>query len=116
MLPGGPEILARYGRADFGHWKDAGQAVRNRPATGSVTNEKTSSVAEGEQLGHRGPVAGGPGGGRAGGPAKQEQGKLAAAEAVGGVHVQDAPGDLGGVLAAAPLRGPPLSRLDGFRR
>src|SRR5205807_6010560 len=75
-----------------------------------------SGVAEGEELGDRGPVAGGAGGGRAGGPAQQEQGKLAAAEPVRGVHVQGGPDDLGGVLPAAPLRGPPLPRLDGFGR
>ena len=78
------------------------------PPRGAVMTRSRSGVAEGEQLGDRGPVAGGPGGDRAGGPAQQEQGKLAAAEPVRGVQIQGAACDLGGVIATGYMKGTKL--------
>src|SRR6185312_3448739 len=115
-FPGGGSNAGSSGEAMPGARNGAGQAVRARPATRSVVSENRSGVAEGKQFGDRGPVAGGAGGDRAGGPAEQVQGKLAAAEPVGGVHVEGAADDLVGVLAAAPLRGAPVPLFDGCRR
>src|SRR5580700_7965607 len=116
MLPGNTENVSTRGERSQGIRNGAGQTCDAGPPRGAVMTRSRSSVAEGEQLGDRGPVAGGPGGDRAGGPAQQEHGKLAAAETVRSVQVQGAACDLGGVIATAPLRGAALPCLDGFRR